>query len=191
VLNVTALEDIFAKFHGELDTWLQGESAKLQRVEAKGDAAQETLRSSANLVCDFVRDHAPQTYSDLGPDPPGEGFTTKALPSFLEIVDQDGKALEEICSLLGEFADRRFPKNEELANLKADSSPLPLLRAILRMLAAQPKGQEAGSRRGRRRRREGDQPGAPAAEPATTTAAAPAGKARGGGNCSESDDGSR
>jgi len=139
VLNVAALEDIFARFHGHLDTWLQAESSKLERAEARGNGARDNLRQCADRVCDFLRDHAPRAYADLGPDPAGDGFTSRALPQFLDTINEDRRALQEAVGVLTAFVDRRFPKNEELASLKADASPLPLLRAILRLLASQPK----------------------------------------------------
>uniref|UniRef100_A0A7S0ZRS8 Uncharacterized protein n=1 Tax=Noctiluca scintillans TaxID=2966 RepID=A0A7S0ZRS8_NOCSC len=136
ILNVTALEDIFARFHGELDTWLQRESRKLERAERRGSGARDALGRSGTLVCDFLRDYAPRTYQELGAEPQGEAFTTRALPQFLEMVEEDQRALQEATAVLGAFAERRFPKNKELALLKNDSSPLPLMRAILRLLAA-------------------------------------------------------
>lgn len=164
VLNVSALEDIFARFHGQLDTWLQGESGKLERAEVRGNQCREQLQRCADRVCGFLRDHAPG--ADLGPDPNGEGFTTRALPQFLDLIEEDRRALQEASSVLAAFADRRFPKNEELTGLKAEASPMPLLRAILRLLAAAPGAKaRAGGRQKRARasgRTGGGAPPAPA-----------------------------
>jgi len=168
MLNVAALEDIFSRFHGQLDTWLQDESSKLERAEARGAASTETLRKCGDKVTEFLRSHAPRVYADLGTDPAGEGFASRILPQFLEILDEDRRALQETFALLGAFAERRFPGREELAGPKADGQPLPMLRALLRMLAspktaaaaAEPKG--SGSRGatgrddGRGNRRAGD-----------------------------------
>lgn len=135
VLNVTELEEIFARFHGKLDTWLKSESGKLERADSRGRAARTTLAQCANQVCEFLREHYPRVFADLGPNATGgEAFTVRALPQFLEAVDEDRRALQEIAGLLNSFAERRFPKNEELAALKTESSPLPLMRAILRLL---------------------------------------------------------
>lgn len=146
VLNAAALEDIFARFHGQLDTWLQAESGKLERAESRGNASRDMLRRGADRVCGFLCDYAPGAHTELGPDPSGEGFITRALPQFLDIIDEDRRALQEVAGALGAFADRRFPKSEELACLKAESSPLPLLRATLRLLASQTKA-TAGHRK--------------------------------------------
>lgn len=139
VLNHTALEDIFARFHGELDTWLRVESDKLERLEARGTLARDSLKKSADLVCDYVRDHSPSTYADLGQDPGGDTFTTRTLPQLLDLIDEDRVLLQDMMGVLTQFADRRFPKNEELSGLKAGISPLPLFSALLRLLATQQK----------------------------------------------------
>uniref|UniRef100_A0A7S4S349 Uncharacterized protein n=1 Tax=Alexandrium monilatum TaxID=311494 RepID=A0A7S4S349_9DINO len=152
VLNVAALEDIFGRFHGQLDTWLQAESGKLERAEARGDSARGELRQCAEQVCEFLREHAPKAHAELGSDPAGDGFASRALPKFLEAIDEDRRALQEASAALAAFADRKFPKSEELAGLKEDVSPLPLLKALLRMLASPPKG---GPPRGRQN---GDDP---------------------------------
>mmetsp|Transcript_29819 Transcript_29819/g.60124 ORF Transcript_29819/g.60124 Transcript_29819/m.60124 type:complete len:233 (-) Transcript_29819:71-769(-) len=146
MMNVAALEDIFKRFHGQLDTWLQAESSKLERAEARGDAARGELRECGEQVGDFLRDQAPRAFADLGSDPAGEGFAVRAVPKLLEVLDEDRRALQEAAGALAAFADRRFPKSEELAGLKEDVSPLPLLKGILRQLASQPK---ASSRRAR------------------------------------------
>eukprot|EP00448_Togula_jolla_P039148 CAMPEP_0170622668 /NCGR_PEP_ID=MMETSP0224-20130122/29260_1 /TAXON_ID=285029 /ORGANISM="Togula jolla, Strain CCCM 725" /LENGTH=238 /DNA_ID=CAMNT_0010949015 /DNA_START=11 /DNA_END=724 /DNA_ORIENTATION=- len=153
VLNAGALEDIFARFHGELDSWLQAESAKLERAEASGIAARESLRSSAEQVSDFLRDHAPGTRSHLGPDPTGEAFAGGALPQFLELMEQDSRVLKEVTGLLASHAERRL-KTEDLETLKSNASPLPLMKALLRNLLSNPKGAAAAAPREKRRRRE-------------------------------------
>eukprot|EP00747_Dinoflagellata_sp_TGD_P017931 gnl/TRDRNA2_/TRDRNA2_126155_c2_seq2.p1 gnl/TRDRNA2_/TRDRNA2_126155_c2~~gnl/TRDRNA2_/TRDRNA2_126155_c2_seq2.p1 ORF type:complete len:241 (+),score=53.06 gnl/TRDRNA2_/TRDRNA2_126155_c2_seq2:80-802(+) len=146
VLNHAALEDIFARFHGELDNWLQGESSKLDRQEAEGQKSLDSLRRSTRLVLEFLRVHSPTLYEELGADCSGEAFTTKALPQFLDIVNEDRRKLEDASNALRTFASRRFPKNEDIASQKASSSPIPLLKEILRQLE---KGGSSASKRGR------------------------------------------
>jgi len=146
VLNVAALEDIFGRFHGQLDTWLQAETGKLERAEARGDTARGELQQSADRVCEVLREQAPRAYAELGPEPAaGDAFNARTLPKLLELLEEDQRALQEATKTIGAFADQKFPKNEELASLKEDDSPLPLLKATLRLLASQAKG----SRRGR------------------------------------------
>lgn len=135
ILNVDGLEDIFARFHGELNKWLETDSSKLERSEARGAGAKESLASCADSVCDFVRGHAPQTYANLGENPKTEGFASRTLPQFFDLVEEDRHALQQTTKALGAFADRRFPNNEELTDLKKDSSPLPLVKALLRLMA--------------------------------------------------------
>merc|ERR1711879_762005 len=119
-----------ANFHGEMDSYLQAESRKLESSEARGDRAKKSLRESGAPVCDFVRDHAPKIYKDLGQDPVGEGFASRVLPHFLDMIDEDRHILQKIGTTLNIFTERRFPDNEELLALKSDPSPLPLLRAV-------------------------------------------------------------
>jgi len=158
-LNKTGLEDIFARFHGEFDTWLKSEGSKLERAESCGTSARDALTHSGGIVRDYLQEHAPGTLDDLGTDPVGEMFASRALPRFLDSLEEDRKVLTDAASLLGTFAARRFPNDSDLDPLKADSSPLPLLRSLLRKMAeAQPTGQPAAvgtaQSRGRRRRRE-------------------------------------
>eukprot|EP00927_Polykrikos_kofoidii_P017698 TRINITY_DN18081_c0_g1_i2.p1 TRINITY_DN18081_c0_g1~~TRINITY_DN18081_c0_g1_i2.p1 ORF type:complete len:288 (+),score=62.80 TRINITY_DN18081_c0_g1_i2:58-864(+) len=121
VLNVGALEDIFSRFHGELDSWLQTESVKLERAEARGSTASGELAGAAERVCGFLRDLAPRVYEDLGRDAASaDNFAARTLPRFLEMLDDDRRVLQ--------------------ADLKAGSTPVPLLRALLRHLAASPGG---------------------------------------------------
>jgi len=150
VLNVASLEDIFARFHGQFDSWLQAESQKLERQETRGKNARDSLNDCADRICDFLREQAPRVYEELGPDPAGESFGARALPGFLEIIDEDRRALQEASGALAAFAERRFPKSEELAGLKSDSeaSPVPLLKGILRQLK-EPAHAKSGSRRAR------------------------------------------
>eukprot|EP00927_Polykrikos_kofoidii_P017697 TRINITY_DN18081_c0_g1_i1.p1 TRINITY_DN18081_c0_g1~~TRINITY_DN18081_c0_g1_i1.p1 ORF type:complete len:308 (+),score=67.11 TRINITY_DN18081_c0_g1_i1:58-924(+) len=141
VLNVGALEDIFSRFHGELDSWLQTESVKLERAEARGSTASGELAGAAERVCGFLRDLAPRVYEDLGRDAASaDNFAARTLPRFLEMLDDDRRVLQEMTDLLSAFADRRLSKSESLADLKAGSTPVPLLRALLRHLAASPGG---------------------------------------------------
>jgi len=150
VLNTTALEDIFARFHGQLDAWLKEEAVKLEGFEARGKTSAQDLQSCAEKVCGFFRDHA--SSADLGPDASGEGFTTRALPHFLELIDEDRRALQDTAGLLNAFAERHFPKNEELAKLKTEASPLPMLKALLRLAAAAPAPAPKARGGGRKRR---------------------------------------
>merc|ERR1711957_121327 len=128
------LEEIFGRFHGELDSYLNDEENKLKKIDTRGKAARDGLERCAGRVNKFLSRHAPDRYSDPGPDPSGASFTAQALPKFLEIVAEDHRAMQEAVKQLAIVADR-FPKNEELAGLKDDSSPLPLLQALLPLLA--------------------------------------------------------
>eukprot|EP00811_Abedinium_folium_P003809 NODE_13503_length_1161_cov_8.438104.p3 GENE.NODE_13503_length_1161_cov_8.438104~~NODE_13503_length_1161_cov_8.438104.p3 ORF type:complete len:151 (+),score=35.14 NODE_13503_length_1161_cov_8.438104:2-454(+) len=65
-------------------------------------------------------------------------FASRALPRMLEVVEDDRQALRESFAVLSSFADRRFPKNAELAALKAGESPIPLLRELLRLIVTGP-----------------------------------------------------
>eukprot|EP00427_Karlodinium_veneficum_P037175 CAMPEP_0169288740 /NCGR_PEP_ID=MMETSP1016-20121227/60730_1 /TAXON_ID=342587 /ORGANISM="Karlodinium micrum, Strain CCMP2283" /LENGTH=139 /DNA_ID=CAMNT_0009379009 /DNA_START=39 /DNA_END=456 /DNA_ORIENTATION=+ len=114
VLNFESLEDIF------------DESEKLEDFEAKSATARKELSGVATSVCDFMHDHSPQTYSNLGPDQAGEGFASRVLPKFFSIVDRDKRALEDVATLLGNFADKHFPRNDDLLDAREESSPLPL-----------------------------------------------------------------
>mmetsp|Transcript_88178 Transcript_88178/g.175083 ORF Transcript_88178/g.175083 Transcript_88178/m.175083 type:complete len:225 (+) Transcript_88178:85-759(+) len=136
VMNVAALEDIFARFHGQLDDWLHSESGKLERAETRGAAARESVQGCGDTICEFFRECSQRMPSELGPDPSVEGFASRTLPMFLETVDEDRRALQELTSALSSFADHHFPKNKELVDLKAAGSPVALLRAILRLLAS-------------------------------------------------------
>merc|ERR1719329_1446684 len=98
------------------------------------------MRRSADRVCSFLSDCAPAAYGDLGPEPAGDSFATRTLPLFFDVADEDRRALEEMSSSLAAFADRRFPKNDELASLKSETSPVPLLKGILKLLAQQKSG---------------------------------------------------
>lgn len=164
LLNTTALEDIFARFHGNLDNWLKEESDKLERTEARGKTSAEDLQKCTEKVCGFFRDHA--SSADLGPDASGEGFTTRALPHFLELIDEDRRALQEAAGFLSAYAGRHFPNSSEVASFKADSSPLPMLKTLLRLAssASAPKvrgggggggerGGDRGGERGTRKKR--------------------------------------
>mmetsp|Transcript_35894 Transcript_35894/g.94860 ORF Transcript_35894/g.94860 Transcript_35894/m.94860 type:complete len:268 (+) Transcript_35894:313-1116(+) len=150
VLDTSGLEDILARFHGQLDVWLKEESAKLEQVAARGKTSADDLQNCAEKVNGFFRDYA--SSADLGPDPRGEGFTTRALPHFLELIDEDRRALQEAMGFLKQYADKHFPKNEELASLKAASSPLPLLKALLRLASSAPAAKARGGGRKRRDR---------------------------------------
>lgn len=160
VLNTSALEEIFNRFHKDIDSWLQGESAKLERSESRGKEARDCLKKNSNAVTEFLKDYAPRMYEDLGDDKEGESFTMRGLPNFLDLVDEDRRALQEFAGILSAFADRCFPKSKDLESLK-DGSPLPLLKAILKLLSAAPPprsghrssggGRDGGQRGGRDR----------------------------------------
>lgn len=177
VLNTDGLEDIFARFHGELDKWLETDAAKLERLEARGVGARQSLSSCADLVCDFVRDHAPQTYADLGEKSRTEDFASRALPQFLDLVEEDRHALQQTTKALGAFADRQFPNNVELTDLKKDSSPLPLVKALLRLMA-EGRDKPAG-RRHRRAGGRGDAGDGPASQEARAKSVSASPAARG------------
>lgn len=162
-----ALEDIFARFHGEFEGWVQAEKTKLERVDATGEAALSQLRKSADTVCSYLREYVLRGTKD-GADPAGdpnpETFATQALPRFVEAADDDRRMLREASELIAAFAERRFTgrDREDLAALKANESPVPLLKATLRLLAAGPKAAEGpggrsrrGEGRGKRERRGG------------------------------------
>lgn len=158
MLDRSALEDIFARFHGGFDDWLQAESAKLERAEASGEAALAQLRKSADTVCSFLRDYVPRGTkdgADPGADPNPETFATQALPRFVEAIDDDRRVIREATDAIGAFIDRRFSgrDREDIAALKANDSPIPMLKAALRLLAAGPK--TAGPPGGHARRGEG------------------------------------
>mmetsp|Transcript_29856 Transcript_29856/g.84093 ORF Transcript_29856/g.84093 Transcript_29856/m.84093 type:complete len:288 (-) Transcript_29856:169-1032(-) len=164
VLNVVALEAIFARFHGQLDSWLTNESQKLKGAEDRGSGARESLERTAERINGFLRDYAPN--AELGEDRTGDGFTTRALPQFLDLLEEDRRSLQDAQKEFISFADRRFPKNEEIAALKNDASPVPLMKAVLRLLASgppqrsgggdgEPTRRKRGGGEGRERRRAG------------------------------------
>lgn len=143
-LNKSGLEDIFARFHGEFDGWIQKENGKLERSESRGFSAREELTNGGSVVCEYLRKHAPGVLDELGDDPLDEMFASRALPRFLEMVEEDRKVLTDAAGALSAFAERRFPNDSDLDPLKADSSPLPLLRSLLRKMAeAKPAEQPA------------------------------------------------
>jgi hypothetical protein len=158
-LNFGKLEDVFARFHGELDSWLQEENGKIQASNVRGQSQRETLRRCADRVAGFLLDYAPRDHADLGADLAGGGFTSRALPRFLEMLDEDRRALQDAMDIVTAFVERRFPENDELEKLKFKASPLPLLRAALDLLDTTPapgRGAQNGARekRGRRLARE-------------------------------------
>lgn len=150
-LNRAGLEDIFGQFHGEFEAWMKAEESKIEHADVRSSAARRSLVSCGNSVCDFIRDYAPETYAKLGPDPAVEGFNSHSLPQFLDVVDEDRRALQEATAALGAFAERRFPRNDELTALKAES-PVALLKGILRLIS--PK-QDVGEHSSGRRRHSG------------------------------------
>merc|ERR1712131_452618 len=103
-----------------------GESSKLDRTEATGRDARRALQGPAERVCDFVREHAA---GKLGKDPSGEGFASATLPAFLELIDEDHQAMKEVQQHVNAFIDQHYGSNEELGNLKSESSPLPAMKA--------------------------------------------------------------
>jgi len=202
VLNTRMLEDILTNFHGQLENWIQTETGKLERAESRGNAARESLKRCADHVCGFLREQAPRIHSDLGTDPDGDSFASTTLPRFIEflldsdpiqrqmaswiaaclslqnllLIDEDRRALQEATSVLNAFTDRRFSKNEELQGLKDDASPVPLLKALLRVLAAQPKETQGRHRRAQHQKQ--------AAPPPTQVISGGGGQSRSGSSLS-------
>jgi len=176
VLNTRMLEDILTNFHGQLENWIQTETGKLERAESRGNAARESLKRCADHVCGFLREQAPRIHSDLGTDPDGDSFASTTLPRFIELIDEDRRALQEATSVLNAFTDRRFSKNEELQGLKDDASPVPLLKALLRVLAAQPKETQGRHRRSQHQKQ--------AAPPPTQVISGGGGQSRSGSSLS-------
>eukprot|EP00747_Dinoflagellata_sp_TGD_P109453 gnl/TRDRNA2_/TRDRNA2_170687_c2_seq2.p2 gnl/TRDRNA2_/TRDRNA2_170687_c2~~gnl/TRDRNA2_/TRDRNA2_170687_c2_seq2.p2 ORF type:complete len:212 (+),score=55.01 gnl/TRDRNA2_/TRDRNA2_170687_c2_seq2:316-951(+) len=131
-MNTRALEDIFARFHGELDGYLQAETKKLKKEEVSGSNAKELLQKSASRVSDFLRDNVPAVHAELGTESSHpDSLAERTLPQLLQVVDRDRQAIDEVAKLLTAFADRRFPKNTDIASAKGGRSPLPLLRELL------------------------------------------------------------
>jgi hypothetical protein len=148
-LNLGKLEDIFSTFHGELDTFLQEENKKMKEAAADGQEDRDVLKRVANRVSGFLRDVAPRDHEDLGPDPAGLKLASRSLPRLLEILEEDRRALEDAVAIMTTLAERRFPKSDELEKLKSEDSPLPLLRAVLRLLAEDaPSAAEGGGKAG-------------------------------------------
>ena len=126
---------------------MQEEDIKIKKADDLGQSNHDVLRRCANRVSGFLLDYAPCDHADMGSDPAGASFTSRALPRFLNMLDEDRRALQDAMANLRSFAERCFPKNEELEKLKQEPSPLPLLRAVLRLIDALP-GAGKGARDG-------------------------------------------
>lgn len=148
VLDHPTLKGILSNFSEEFEKWVKDASAKLKQQEAASKQSRQKLRDSADLVKGFLREFAPDAYSDAFGDGGIEDifngasedksakarkvFTQKALPSFLDHVVEDQKALKESISEMKSFADKYFPHSKD--TLHAETAPVPLFKTILKLL---------------------------------------------------------
>lgn len=153
MLGVDALEDIFGTFHNSLEQWLEIEGAKLKRAEVQGKETRNILEQCALPVCAIMRETAPSF--DQGVDPSGEGFCVKVLPQFLDMLQEDQRAITGAVAAMRKLSEaHRLAQSpggtanqgeEELSRLlKAETSPAAALRALLGVVASRIGGSANG-----------------------------------------------
>lgn len=133
LLNTAALEDIFARFHGKLDEWMEHEKSQIQKVETSGEESRDTLMESSSKVHSFLKEYVPKAAALCEHEGKGDGLVSRLLPQLVSTIEDDQRVLNDMTTILVGIAEKKgLSKGDDLESLKTESTPVPLLRALLK-----------------------------------------------------------
>lgn len=125
VLRVETVSKHIVHFQDQLSAWLQDEEEKLQRLQQRSQDFREVVQKGSRQVTDFLQDHAPSVFDEIGGDAKSRSFPNVILPRFLEMVQEDRKVLLDFCGSLKATSKRLGVEVQDGAKAAE------LLRAIL------------------------------------------------------------
>lgn len=125
MLRVETVSKHIVHFQDQLSAWLQDEEEKLHRLHQRSQDCREVVQKGSRQVSDFLQDHAPNIFDEIGLDTKSRSFPNVILPRFLEMVQEDRKVLQDFSAAL-KAASKRLGLEVQDGAKAAE-----LLRAIL------------------------------------------------------------
>lgn len=125
MLRVETVSKHIVHFQDQLSDWLQDEEEKLHRLHQRSQECREVVQKGTRQVSDFLQDHAPSVFDEIGLDTKSRSFPNVILPRFLEMVQEDRKVLLDFSAALKATSKRLGLEVQDGAKAAE------LLRAIL------------------------------------------------------------
>jgi len=151
-LDVAALADLVKGFHEQVASFVRRKTESLSADEAQSQEAKRTVEEGRDTIRSFLEEFGPEG----GVPDPDEGSGDengnskhksaektaaeeyqKGAKQLVRFATDDKQALQDAGDLMGTFVERHFKGVKELKGLLDKPHPVPLLKALLKLLVAE------------------------------------------------------